>query len=99
MMIRFTIFMLCISIAFVLMIVAWVRMLGFVKRNRQPEQDTLNPLNGPRLWIRFFTKNGWGTECESERASIAGLYIRAFLFYLLACAVFVFLPFVPGLAN
>ena len=93
--IRFVLFMLCISIAFVLMLVAWIRMLGFFKRNRQPEQDTLNPLNGPRLWIRFLQKDGYGQELEGERAGIAGLYIRSLLFYLLACAIYVFLPFVP----
>ena len=91
----FVLYMLCISIAFVLMIVAWFRMIGFFRRNRQPEQDTLIPLNGPRLWIRFFTKMSFGAELEPERASIARLYVRALLFFLAACAVFVLIPFVP----
>lgn len=93
--IRYLLFMLCISIAFALMVFAWIRMMGFFRRNRQPEQDTLNPLNGPRLWLRFFRKDGYRPELEDERARIAGWYVRALLFYLLACAVYLFLPFVP----
>ncbi len=94
--INYTVFMTFMSLAFVLMVVAWFRTIGFFRRNRQPEQDTFNPFNGPRLWIRFFTAHSLGPDPEAERRSITKTYINAFVCFLLVVVVYVVFPFMPA---
>lgn len=92
---NYALYMLLITTAFVLALTAWIRMIGFFRRNRQPEQDTLNPFNGPKLWFRFFTPGAFGPEVELQRRSIARQWTVMLVAFLLACVVFVVFPFGP----
>lgn len=82
--------------AWVAMVTAWLRTVFFFRRNRQPEQDQLNPLHGPRLWGRFFTSGAFGAAEEPARAAITRTWMLAGALFVLAIVAFLVLPGIPG---
>ena len=85
-------FMAFAALAFAFLLLALYRTIGFLRRNRQPDQDPLNPFNGPILWSRFFRRGGYGEALDTERARIARTWVAALVCFLVACALFVILP-------
>jgi hypothetical protein len=75
-----------ITIAFVLMVVAWAMMIGLYQRYRLA--PSINPLDGPRRWAQFFRGEGFPTEAEPRRKLIARLYIAALISFGVALAAF-----------
>jgi len=64
-------FMTAMTAAWILMVVAWIRMIRFFNLYKQPEQNTLNPLDGLALWKQFFFDAGaFGEEAEPKRIQI-----------------------------
>lgn len=92
----YMIFMAFMLVAFVAMVTAWVRMVLFFRRNKQPEQSSLNPVDGLRLWKQFLTPGGYGEEAEPKRRGIVRTYMVAIGAFLIAIVLFVTVPGMPG---
>lgn len=91
----YMIFMAFMLTAFITMIVAWLRMVLFFRRNKQPEQSSINPIDGLRLWKQFLTSGGFGEDAELKRRSIVRTYLVAIGAFLIAIVLFVTLPGMP----
>lgn len=91
----YMIFMAFMLVAFIAMITAWLRMVLFLRRNKQPEQSSLNPVDGLMLWKQFLTRGGFGEEAEPKRRSIVRTYLVAIGAFLIAIILFLTLPGMP----
>lgn len=91
----YMIFMAFMLVAFGAMIAAWLRMVLFFRRNKQPEQSSINPLDGLKLWKQFLTSGGFGEEAEPKRRSIVRTYMLAIGAFVFAIILFLTLPGMP----
>ena len=91
----YIVFMTFMTVAFVAMVAGWLRMIFFFKRNKQPEQSSLNPIDGLVLWKRFLTPGGFGPEAENSRKSIVRTYLVAIVSFAAAVVSFFVLPGMP----
>lgn len=91
----YMLFMSCMMIAFFAMIIAYVRMLLFFNRQKQPDESSFDPMTGLNQWKRLLTSGGFGPEAEPTRRGVIRTYIFAIGLFLLAIILFLTLPGMP----
>jgi hypothetical protein len=91
----YLVFLTFMTLAMLLMIAGYIRLLFFVKRWELLAGAGLNPIKGVILWKRMFTRNGFGEEPEPGRRSVARLYYSAVLAFVVAVTLFFVLPSMP----
>ncbi|WP_428700270.1 hypothetical protein [Stappia sp.] len=91
----YLVFMTFMTLALLLMVAGYVRTLLFARRLRLLEDATFNPLDGVRLWLRIFTRDGFGPDQEPARRGIVRLYALALAAFAVAVLLFLALPVVP----
>jgi hypothetical protein len=92
----YLVFLTFMTLALVLMIAGYIRVLFFAKRWRLLAEAGLNPVKGVILWKRIFTRNGFGEKAEPGRRSVARLYYSAVLAFIVAILLFFVLPGMPN---
>ncbi len=92
----YLVFLTFMTLALLLMIAGYIRLMAFVRRHGLLAEVGLSPVKGVLLWKRIFTRDSFGPEVEPARRGIARLYLLAVLVFAVAVVLFFALHAVPG---